>query len=114
MKFQEQENYALGEPKGRRYDKRLILKIVKEVEQGLPRKEATRIYGLGQSSLDDWMRVYGSSMYHEKIKRKTYSNLQKRTIVTAIEQGRLTIKEAKIAYNIKTEKSIRDWLLQYK
>ena len=49
MKFQEQENYALGEPKGRRYDKRLILKIVKEVEQGLPRKETTWIYGLGQS-----------------------------------------------------------------
>ena len=84
-----------------RYDKRLILKIVKEVENGLPRKEANRIYGLGKASLDGWMRDYGSPEYQEKIKRRSYTKLQKRTIITAIEQGRLTIKEAKTAHNIK-------------
>ena len=31
-----------------------------------------------------------------------------------IEQGRLTVKEAKIAHNIKTEKIIRSWIAQYK
>lgn len=54
------------------------------------------------------MRTYGSPEYQEQTKRKTYTNLQKRTIVTAIEQGRLTIRGAKIAYNIKSEKLIRD------
>ena len=114
MEHQEQEIYASREHKQSRYDRRLILKIVKEIEAGLPRKEANRIYGLGKSTLHGWMRDYGSNNYHLNIKRKTFSNLQKRTIVTAIEQGRLTIKEAKTAYNIKTEKIIRNWLLQYK
>ena len=114
MEHQDQEIYALREHKQSRFDKRLILKIVKEVENGLPRKEALRIYDLGKTSLDSWMRYFGSPDYHENIKRRSYSNLQKRTIVTAIEQGRLTIKEAKTAYNIKSEKSIRDWILQYK
>ncbi len=114
MEHQEQEFYASREHKQSRYDRRLILKIVKEIEAGLPRKEANRIYGLGKSTLYAWMRDYGSTNYHQNIKRKTFSNLQKRTIVTAIEQGRFTIKEAKTAYNIKTEKIIRSWLVQYK
>lgn len=114
MEIPEQEIYASREHKQSRYDKRLILKIVKEVENGLPRKEANRIYGLGKASLDGWMRDYGSPEYQEKIKRRSYTNLQKRTIVTAIEQGRLTIKDAKTAYNIKSEKIIRNWIVQYK
>ena len=114
MEHQEQEIYAIREHKTSRYDKRLILKIVKEVENGLPRKEAIRIYGLGKSSLDVWMRDYGSVDYHENLKRKSYSGLVKRTIVTAIEQGRLTVREAKVAYNIKSDKLIREWITQYK
>lgn len=114
MEHQEQEIYASRELKQSHYDKRLILKIVKEVENGLPRKTAIRIYGLGKSTIDGWMNKFGSLEYQENIKRRSYSNLQKRTIVTAIEQGRLTIKEARIAYNIKHEKTIRDWLFQYK
>lgn len=114
MEHQEQEVYAVREHKQSHYDKRLILKIVKEVESGLPRREANQIYGLGKATLNGWMRDYGSLYYHENLKRKSYTNLQKRSIVTAIEQGRLSIKEAKTAYNIKNEKIIRDWLLQYK
>lgn len=114
MEHQEQEFYALCEHKQSRYDKRFILKIVQEVENGLPRKEANRIYGLGKTTLDGWMRDYGSPKYQETIKRRSYTKLQKRTIVSAIEQGRLTIKEAKTAYNIKTEKLIRNWIIQYK
>src|SRR5690606_5190372 len=114
MEHQEQENYVSREKKQSRYDKRLILKVVEEIEKGLPRKEAIRIYGLGKTTLDGWMKNYGSPTYQEHIKRRSYTNLQKRTIVSAIEQGRLTISEARIAYNIKTKKTIKDWLEQYK
>lgn len=114
MEHQEQEIYALRDHKQSRYDRRLILKIVKEIEAGLPRKEANRIYGLGKSTLHGWMRDYGSQDYQENIKRRTYNSLLKRTVVAAIEQGRLTVKEAKIAHNIKTEKIIRSWIAQYK
>lgn len=114
MEHQEQENYGFKRSKTGHYDRRLILKIVKEVEAGLPRKEAIRIYGLGKSSLDVWMRDYSSAEYRENFGRKTYSNLEKRTVVTAIEQGRMTIHEAQIAYKIKSGKSIRDWIRQFK
>lgn len=96
------------------YDKRLVLKIVKEVEEGLPRKEAIRIYGLGTSTLCRWLKNYGSHNYQEHLKRKKYTNLQKRTIVSAIEQGRMSIKEAQIAYKIKNPRTIKVWLQQYK
>ncbi|MES1222931.1 MAG: hypothetical protein ABUT20_45990 [Bacteroidota bacterium] len=107
------EGYAARASLKGRYDKRLILRIVKEVEQGLPRKEAIMIYGLSKSSLNDWMRTYGSLNYQQHIKRKQYSNLQKRSIVSAIEQGRMSLKEAQVAYKIKTAKTIRNWLQQY-
>lgn len=100
MENQNEVIYAVRENNQSHYDKRLILKIVKEVERGLPRKEA--------------VRVYGSINYHENIKRKSYTALQKRSVVRAIEQGRLSIKEAKIAHNIKTEKIIRSWIAQFK
>lgn len=114
MEIKEKEIYGSREKVQSHYDKRLILKVVSEVEAGLPRKEANRIYNLGKSTLHGWMRTYGSPDYQENIKRKHFSNLQKRTIVAAIEQGRMSIKEAKTAYKIKNEKSIRTWLIQYK
>lgn len=114
MEHKEQEVYASREGKQSHYDKRLILKVVKEVETGLPRKEANRIYGLGKATLNSWMREYGSMNYHQNIKRKSYTKLQKRTVVTAIEQGRMSIKEAQTAYGVKNEKIIRNWLTQYK
>ena len=114
MEPNQTENYALRDNRQSRYDKRLILKIVKGVEEGLPRKEAIRIYGLGKSTLDGWFKFYGSQNYREHIKRKIYTNLQKRTIVSAIDQGRMSIQDAQVAYKIKNEKTIREWLQQYK
>lgn len=70
MKKKEGFDYAVRENRRNRYDKRLIMKIVKEVENGLPKKEAIRIYGLGKATLDVWMRNYGSEIYHETIKRR--------------------------------------------
>ena len=91
-----------------RYDKRLILKAVQEVEEGLPRKEAIRIYGLRPSTIRAWMRTYGSKHYQQHFKRNSYSNLQKRTIVSAVEQGRMSVRKAQIAYKVKAAKTIRD------
>lgn len=94
-----------------RYDKRFILKIVQEIEAGLPRKNAIRMYELKRPTLDDWMRDYGSVHYQDSIKRKSYPISLKRTIVAAIEQGHMTIAQAQVAYNIRSQKSIRNWLV---
>lgn len=110
----EEQKFMKRTSKTSPYDKRLIRKIVKEVEEGMPRKEANRIYGLGKTALDRWMNQYGSEHYHQNIKRRSYTKLQKRTIVAAIDQGRMSIEEAQIAYNIRSAGTIKDWLLLYK
>lgn len=110
MEEKTSQKESLG--KGKKwYDKRLILEMVKQVEEGVPRQQINEKYGLGKSTLSSWMKVYGSESYHQN-KRKSYSNLEKSKIVAAIEQGRMTIREARIACQVGSEKSIRDWLSQ--
>ena len=75
METMQTEQYAPRPYRFSRYDKRLILKVVQEVEEGLPRKEAIRIYGLGPSIIRAWMRTYGSTHYQQHLKRNSYSNL---------------------------------------
>jgi transposase len=95
------------------YDKRLILEIVKQAEEGVPRKLLREKYGLGQVTLGDWLKKYGSEFYQLN-KRKAYSNKDKQYIVAAITQGRMTIKEACAAYQIRSEKSVREWVSRFK
>lgn len=110
MEEKTNEKGLLKSPKKQaRYDKRLVLEIVKQIEAGMPRKLANEEYGLGKSTLSLWMKAYGSKTY-QKNKRKAYSNLDKSAIVASIEQGRMTIKEAGVAYGGCSENTIRKWL----
>ncbi len=95
------------------YDKRLILDIVKQVEEGVPREQINKKYGLGKCALNNWMQKYGSENYH-LTKRRIYTSLEKSTIVAAIEQSRMTVREARVSYQVCSEKSIRDWLSKSK
>ena len=65
------EQYAPRPYRFSKYDKRLILKVVQEVEEGLLRKEAIRIYGLGPSTIRAWMQTYGSTHYQQHLKRNS-------------------------------------------
>ena len=76
----------------------------------MPRKEAIRIYGLGPSIIRAWMRTYGSTHYQQHLKRNSYSNFKKRTIVSAVEQGSMSVSETQVAYKVKAAKTIRDWV----
>tara|TARA_B100001245_G_C22632556_1_gene311507 strand:- start:17 stop:562 length:546 start_codon:yes stop_codon:yes gene_type:complete len=98
---------------GKNFDKRFVRAIVKLVEEGVPRRELLKKYSLSLSTLDGWMKEYGSEGYHQS-KRRSYSKLQKRTIVTAIEQGRMSLEEARVAYQIKSTDLIRDWIRDFK
>jgi len=46
------------------FDKRLIKEIVQAVEDGLPRIEAQKCYGMSETTLCRWMAAYGSPEYH--------------------------------------------------
>src|SRR5690349_17748314 len=110
MEQKSEKNIILQPGNGlQRYDKRLILEIVKQVEEGVPRRLLKEEYGLGKSALGAWMKEYGSEVYHQS-KRKAYSNLEKSAIVAAVKQGRMTVKEAQVAYQISSEGLIRQWI----
>ncbi len=95
------------------FDKRLIAEIVKQVEEGVPRKELNEKYELGKSTLNGWMRDYGSNLY-KKIKKVSISNLEKRKIIGQIERGQLTKNEVQKLYNIKSVSTINEWIRQSK
>jgi transposase len=109
MEASKEISYAIRNSKHERYDKRVIQEVLDQVYAGVPRKELVNRYQLGKSTLGDWLQRYGSSDYQEN-KRKFYSRSQKRSIVAAIDQGRMTIREAQISYGIKSDRIIREWI----
>lgn len=97
----------------RSYDKSFILEIVKSIERGVPRIHITREHGISKSVLAVWMRDFGSPAYHAS-KKGHVSQQEKRTIVRAIEEGRMTIYEARIAYQVNSTVTITKWIKEIK
>ena len=91
-----------------RVDKQGILAAVSSVEAGLSRKIVCEQYAVALSTLDVWMRLYGSAQYHAH-KRRTLGSQQKRNIVRAITEHRLNIKEAAIANGVSTA-AVHSWI----
>lgn len=63
--------------------------IVKSMERGVPRSHITREHGIARSVLSGWMRDFGSPAFHAS-KRGHLSQQEKRSIVRAIEEGRIS------------------------
>jgi len=106
------ETFVKRQNKNQPFDKRLIKKIVKLVEDGLPRREAIATYGMTKGTLIEWMRVYGSDGYQAS-KRRMYKQSEKRTVLRAIESG-MTAKEAQIAYRISNTNIVWRWMREAK
>lgn len=97
----------------RSYDKSFILEIVESIERGVPRSRITMEHGIARSVLACWMRDYGSPAYHAS-KQGHLSQQEKRSIVRAIEEGRMTIFEARVAYRVNSTVTITKWLKESK
>jgi DNA invertase Pin-like site-specific DNA recombinase len=106
----EDQNEYLGR-NGKRcfFDKSVIREIVKAIEEGLPRREVVKQYKTARSTISGWMREYGSRAYQAG-KSGHITQPQKRSMLRAIEEGRMTIQEAKIAYNISLTTTIKQWM----
>ena len=90
------------------FSKQVIRQIVQAVERGGTRRELTNRYGMSKSTLSDWMREYGSPAYHARIKPLTVAD--RRSMVRKIEEGSMTVAEAKIAFNISTTQTVKKYL----
>jgi hypothetical protein len=112
LKNKENELPALKKIGGH-YDKLAIQKIVEAIEGGMRRRDVCLIYGLSRSTISDWMREYGSASY--KVHKQGHLNkAQKRSMIRAIREGRMTLQEAKLAYNMKSYNAIITLLRQEK
>lgn len=90
------------------FDKRLAKKIVHLVEEGLPAREAIRLHGMSGSTLWEWMNLYGSPEFAHTRKRLIKPGI-KRQVLQAIDSG-ISIPEARIAYGLKDNSTIRHWI----
>jgi transposase-like protein len=98
---------------GSHYDKAFIEAVVNAVNGGLSPKTACHRYGIPKGTLSTWMNNYGTPSYRHGRKLPVPSAV-KRKILLAIEQGRMTVQEAKIAYNLKSHTTIYRWKKELK
>lgn len=105
-------NWFARSKKTEHYDKRLITEVLEHVHAGVPRKELVVRYDLGKGTIGRWLREHGSADYLQN-KRKHYSRTEKRSVVTAVETGRMTVREAQISYGIRSAKTIREWMAAF-
>ena len=52
------------------------------------------------------------SKYTDEVKKEKVSGQQKREVVRAVTEGRMTIKEAQLATKVASDTSIREWIRQ--
>jgi transposase len=90
------------------FNKDLIRQIVKSVERGATRKEVINRYGMTKSTLSEWMREYGSPAYQAS--QRPLSVAERRSMVRGIEEGGMTISEAKLAFNLVSTETVKKYL----
>ena len=88
------------------YDRRFIIKIIREIDGGLSTRAACAKYTLSLGSVNRWLAE--PQFRQVKPKRKVLSMQQKRSVVRAVVDGRLSYKEAAVAFQVSV-KAIQNW-----
>lgn len=97
-------------PSGRRYyPLSFKLEAVRLVETGEQQRALSARLGLHPSSLIDWLRRYGTSVYQQS-KKTVFSAARKRQIVGEVLDGRLSYAEAQLTYGLRHRKTLRSWV----
>lgn len=110
--FMRQPIASSRENRNEPFGKSKIIAILQQVEAGLNRKEACVRYGISYSTLSEWFARYGSEKYQSE-KKRFVSMQQKRFIVSAVTEGRMTKKEACLAHRITTH-LLNKWIRHFK
>jgi transposase len=109
-KDQEQSLIGRYSAKGN-YDKRFIEEVVEEIHNGMPHIRAHQKYGVPLRTLRRWISESKLAVPSGKLKLPVPIEV-KRSVVRAIQSGRLTVKEARQAYGIRSETTIKKWTEQ--
>ena len=109
---QTKEKSGRSRPNGH-YDKEFITEVVNAVNEGMAPRVAMECYGIARGTLSGWMKKYGSESWRQRRKLPIAGSI-KRKVVRAVEQGKMSIEEARIAYNIRCGSTIRRWKKEMK
>jgi transposase len=93
------------------YDKRFIADVLEQIHNGMPRQQACDKYNISPRTLKHW--IENDRMDIKSGNPKKISNQVKRSIVRAIESKRLSVKEARMTYGIRSASTIRKWIKQF-
>lgn len=94
------------------YDKRFIVQVLEQVQNGVPRHQICDHYNIKMGTLKSWIEKDRLGIGADNLNRKV-SNQVKRSVVRAIENGRLSVREAQIAHGIRSASAIRRWITQF-
>jgi transposase len=95
------------------YDKATIKKSLLALEKGVTWIEVCEKYGMNMATLSKWIHKYGNP----ELQLKNYSSftlLQRKSIVSSIERGLMTVNDAKLTYGIKGHDTIQKWIRAFK
>lgn len=93
------------------HDKRFIAQIVEQVLQGKPRQAVCQEYGINPHTLRNWL--INNKLGTDLAKTRTGVPMQvKRTVVRALQSGRMTMQQVRQAYGIKSETTVHNWVRQ--
>ncbi len=87
-------------PKFRHYSKEFIREVFVDLESGVPRWKVCEKYGVSYATLQLWIPKYGSDELR-RMRKPSFTGHQKRAIVSAILNGRMSIQEACVANGVK-------------
>jgi transposase len=106
--IEKESEYSERTLKNQQFDTRLIEHIVRLAEQGIPRRELVKTYGMHSHTLGKWILSRSSVIQ----KRRRYSTAEKRSVVRAVSAG-MTVREAVIAFNVPTSTMVRRWIKDF-
>jgi len=95
------------------YDKSTIKKSLQALEKGATWAEVCEKYGMNGATLNKWIHKYGNPELQFK-NYSSYTLLQRKSIVSIIERGLMTINEAKVTYGINGHDTIQKWIRTFK
>jgi transposase len=107
--MEQQESIRSNGEKGH-FNKQLVQQIVRSVERGATRAEIIKRYGVAKTTLCGWMQQYGSAAW--KASQKPLSVPDRRSMARAIGEGRMTLHEARLAFNLKSVAAVKNYLRQ--
>lgn len=90
------------------YSRNFISQVLKDFEEGYSRQELLIKYKIGATTLSEWLNRYGGALY-EEVKKTPVPPEKKRQVIRAIQQNRMTRREAAIFCKVHPH-TIGKWL----